>query len=136
MPSPARTQAGRTARGRPRAGRIKRASCEASDEKLEKTWSAVGTLYLRRGGFNHKDVEADLKGRLHERVRLYEGQMERSRSKKDRYRFNAIRRSSVETSWPRVHCDSSFARSLPKPSVSRFSISTTSASACSTAAFG
>src|SRR5262245_20647681 len=69
MPSPARTQAGRTARGRPRAGRIKRASCEASDEKLEKTWSAVGTLYLRRGGFNHKDVEADLK------VRLYEDQM-------------------------------------------------------------
>jgi len=45
----------------------------------------AGTVYLRRGRFNHKDAEADLKDvEADLKVRLYEGQMDRSRSKNDR----------------------------------------------------
>jgi hypothetical protein len=58
------------------------------------------------------------------------------RSKNERYRFSATRRSSVETFAPRPHCCSSVVRSPANTSASRFIISSTSASACSTAERG
>ena len=51
------------------------------------------------------------------------------RSKNSRYRLRARRRSSVETSSPRAHCDSSRERASEKPAVSCSTTSATSASA-------
>src|SRR5688572_13462050 len=60
-----------------------------------------------------------------------------SRWKNDRYRVNAIRRSSVETlSSPFIHWSSSVERSRLNTSVNRVTTWDTSASACSTAARG
>jgi hypothetical protein len=59
-----------------------------------------------------------------------------SRWKNDRYRVSAMRRFSVDTLLPFVHCPSSVERSRVNTSVNRVITWDTNASACSTAARG